>query len=109
MLHYFFGGSYFVVGCYINSDYACYLDRRKFITGYVCTLVGGAVIWLSKLQIIVALSTTKAEYMEATKACKEVIWIQRLLEELRHKQHKSIVYCDSQSAMYIARNSVFHS
>ena len=36
------------------------LDKRKFITGYVFTLVGGAVCWVSKLQTIVALSAIEA-------------------------------------------------
>jgi len=75
----------------------------------VFTLARGVVSWLSKLQTIVVLSTTKAEYMVATQACKEAIWIQQLMEELGHKQQKIVVYCDSQSALHIARNPVFHS
>ena len=47
--------------------------------------------------------------MAATQTCKEAIWFQRLLEELGHKQQKIIVYCDSQSALHIARNPAFHS
>ena len=61
------------------------------------------------MQTVVALSTTEAEYMAATQACKEAIWIQRLLEELRYKQPKIIVYCDNQSALHIARNPAFYS
>ncbi|KAH9678884.1 Integrase catalytic domain-containing protein [Citrus sinensis] len=60
-------------------------------------------------ETVVALSTTEAEYMAATQAYKEAIWIQMLLEELRHKQEKNFVYCDSQSALHIARNPAFHS
>ena len=60
------------------------------------TLAGGAVRWLSKLQSVVALSTTEAEYMAATQACKEAIWMQRLMEELGHKHQQITVYCDSQ-------------
>ena len=104
-----FGGSEFVVRGYVDSDFAGDLDKRKSTTGYVFTLAGGAVSWLSKLQSVVALSTTEAEYMAATQACKESIWIQRLLEELGHKQQKITVYCDSQSALHIARNPAFHS
>jgi hypothetical protein len=57
----------------------------------------------------VALSTTEAEYMTVTQACKEAIWIQRLLEELGHKQEIISLFCDSQSALHIARNPAFHS
>lgn len=34
---------------------------------------------------VVALSTIEVEYIVATQACKEVIWIKRLLEKLGHK------------------------
>lgn len=41
------------------------------------------------------LSTIEAEYMTATHAWKEAVWMQRLLEELRHKQEKNHIFCDS--------------
>ncbi|KAH9767897.1 Integrase catalytic domain-containing protein [Citrus sinensis] len=97
-----------VMGC-VDSDFTGDLDKRKSTTGYVFTLAGAAVSWVSKLQTVVALSTTEAEYMAATQACKEAIWIKRLLEELGHKQEKISVFCDSQSALHIARNPAFYS
>ncbi|KAH9714593.1 hypothetical protein KPL71_020713 [Citrus sinensis] len=104
-----YGGSEFTVRGYVDSDFAGDLDKRKSTTGYVFTLARAAVSWVSKLQTVVALSTTEAEYMASTQACKEAIWIQRLLEELGHKQEKISVFCDSQSALHIARNPAFHS
>ncbi|KAH9794327.1 hypothetical protein KPL71_004856 [Citrus sinensis] len=102
-------GSEFTVRGYVDSYFAGDLDKKKFITGYMFTLAGGTVCCVSKLQTVVVLSTTEAEYMASTQACKEVIWIQKLLEELRHKQQKILVFCDSQSALHIARNPAFHS
>ena len=90
-----YGGSEFTVRGYVDSDFAGDLDKRKSTTGYVFTIAGGAVSWISKLQTVVALSTTEAEYMAATQACKEAIWIKRLMEELRHKQEKIILFCDN--------------
>ena len=58
---------------------------------------------------MVALYTTQAEYMATTQACKEAIWVRRIMEELGHKQEKMYLFCDSQSALHIARNSTFHS
>jgi len=58
-----FEGSKLIVNGYVDSDFAGDLDKRKSTTGYVFTLVGAAVSWLSKLQTIVALSTTEAEYI----------------------------------------------
>lgn len=51
------------------------LDKRKSTIDYVFKLVKGVASWLSKLQIVVILPTTEVEYMAATKACKEAIWI----------------------------------
>jgi hypothetical protein len=64
---------------------------------------------LSRIQKIVALSTTKAEYVAVTEASKELIWLQGLLTELGFMQEKSALYSDSQSAIHLSRNSAFHS
>ncbi|KAH9783217.1 hypothetical protein KPL71_009226 [Citrus sinensis] len=102
-------GSEFTIRGYVDSDFVGDLDKRKSTTGYVFTLAGTAVNRVSKLQTVAALSTIEAEYMAATQVCKEAIWIQRLLKELGHKQEKISVFCDSQSALHIARNPIFHS
>ncbi|KAH9668902.1 Integrase catalytic domain-containing protein [Citrus sinensis] len=59
-------GSEFTVRGYVDSDSAGDVDKRKSNMGYVFTLAGVAVSWVSKLQTIVALSITEAEYMAAT-------------------------------------------
>ena len=56
-----------------------------------------------------ALSTIEAEYMVATQAFKQAIWIKRLLEKLGHKQEKIFLFCDSQNVLHIVRNLAFHS
>ena len=60
-----YGGSNFTIKGYVDLDFAGDLDKRKSTSRYVFTLPGGAVSWVSKLQIIVALSSTEAEYMAA--------------------------------------------
>nr|GEU29048.1 Gag-Pol polyprotein [Tanacetum cinerariifolium] len=90
---------------YIKGD----LDGSKSITGYVFTLSGGKVSWVSKLQSVVAMSTTEAEYVAAAQASKEAVWLKMLLEELRYKQEKITLFYDNQSALYLARNPAFQS
>jgi hypothetical protein len=51
----------------------------------------------------------KAEYVAATKASKEMIWLQRFMEELGKKQENSRLYCDNESVIHLAKNSTFHS
>jgi hypothetical protein len=67
-------GSDLVCG-YVDSDFAGDLDKRRSTSGYVFTLAGGAISWMSKLQNIVSLSTTEAEYVVVSHACKEAIWL----------------------------------
>eukprot|EP00253_Pinus_taeda_P030075 PITA_30075 len=65
---------------FVDADWAGDLDQRRSTSGYVFNLFGGAVSWMSKKQSVVALSTTEAEYMAATHASKEAVWLQRLCQ-----------------------------
>ncbi|PSS08126.1 Endonuclease [Actinidia chinensis var. chinensis] len=94
---------------YVDSDYAGDLDKRRSTTGYVFTMAGGPVCWRSTLQSTVALSTTEAEYMAVTEAFKEAIWLHGLINDLGIDQEHVDVYCDSQSAICLAKNQVHHS
>jgi hypothetical protein len=83
-------------------------DSRRSTTGYVFTVGGTTVSWISKLKKVVALSTTEAEYVVVTEASKEMIWLQRFMEELGKKQENNRLYCDNESAIHLANNSTFH-
>ena len=50
-------------------------DSRRSTIGYVFTVGGTTVSRISKLQQVVALSTMEAEYVAATEASKEMIWL----------------------------------
>eukprot|EP00253_Pinus_taeda_P023964 PITA_23964 len=85
------------------------LDKKRSTIGYVFTLVGGAISWTSKLQETIALSTTKAEYIAASDASKEVIWLKGFLDEIGRTQEKVNVLCDSKSVTHLATNPTYHS
>ena len=55
---------------YVDADFAGSIDTRKSLTGYVFTLYGTTISWKSMLQLVVALSTTEAEYIAVTEAIK---------------------------------------
>jgi hypothetical protein len=46
------------------------MDHGRYTNMYVFNLFGGAIGWMRKIKVVVALSTTKFEYMEATHASK---------------------------------------
>ena len=55
------------------------------------------------------MSTNKAEYMAAIEACKEAVWLARLVRDLGSAIEMSTLHCDSQSAILLAKNPVFHA
>ena len=55
------------------------------------------------------MSTIEVEYIAATQASKEAIWLKMLLEELGHEHKKISLFCDNQNALYLARNPAFHA
>ncbi|KAK0603791.1 hypothetical protein LWI29_008696 [Acer saccharum] len=93
---------------YVDSDYAGDRDKRRSTSSYFFIIAGCCVSWKSQLQSVVALSTTEAEYIAVTEAVKEAIWLQGLLNEINVFKEKSIIYTDSQSALHLCKNPVFH-
>jgi phosphoribosyl-AMP cyclohydrolase len=64
---------------------------------------------MRKRQAVVALSTTKVEYMATTHESKEAIWLQRLCSGIGLVQQAVRIDCDSQSAIFLAKNPTYHS
>ena len=60
------------------------------------------------IQSLVALSTIEAEYMAITEATKESLWLTGLVKELGIQQGGVELYFDSQSAIYLEKNQVYH-
>jgi hypothetical protein len=108
-MHYVLKVHTLVLQGYVDSNMEGDKYSRKSTTRYVFTIGGTIVNWISKLKKVVALSKIEAEYVVATKASKEMIWLQRFMEELGKKKEKNKLYYDSESAIHLANNSAFHS
>eukprot|EP00253_Pinus_taeda_P035140 PITA_35140 len=92
-----------------HCDWARSVDDQKITSGYVFHMGSGAISWASKKQPIVALSTAEAEYVAATAATCQAIWMRRMLRSLDQEQAKgTVIFCDNSSAIAISKNSVFH-
>ena len=81
----------------------------KSTSGYAFLFGSSICSWLSKKQSVVAQSTAEAEYVSASKATSQAIWLRRIFEDIGEKQKRGIVlYCDNKSAIAIAKNPVSH-
>jgi hypothetical protein len=66
-------------------------------------------MWKSKLQSIVAQSSTESEYIAINTAAKELEFIRNILLELKIKIQKRFpLYTDNNGALLLANNLVFH-
>ena len=83
---------------FVDADLAGDLDQRGSTSGYVFTLFGGVVSWMSKKQFVVALSTIEAEYMATTHASKEAVWLQILCSSMGLVQGAIRIDYDNQSS-----------
>jgi hypothetical protein len=66
---------------YADADGSMAEDRCA-VSGYAFLLNGGAVSWACKKQEIVSLLTTESEYIAATHAAKEALWLRSLLSQI---------------------------
>ena len=68
------------------------------------------ITWSSKKQSMVALSSTKVEYIAVISASAQALWLRKILEELCEIQSgATILYCDNKSAIQLAQNPIHHS
>ena len=85
-------------------------DDHKSTSSYIFTVGGGAIIWMSRKQSMIALlSSAEAEYIALSEAGWEVSWLRSLYEELGFPQYKpTVIYGNNKGSMAMAKNPPFH-
>ena len=67
------------------------------------------VSWFSRKQKFVALSSAEVEYMAASQASCEALWLRKLLVDLFDQELKpTVIYCENQSCVQLFENPIFH-
>jgi len=104
-----YGGEERVLVGYADADRSMAEDRHA-ISGYAFLIDGGAVSWSSKRQEIVSLSTTESEYVAATHAAKEALWLRLLISQLfGHTAEATTIFSDNQSAIALTKDYQYHA
>lgn len=96
-------GSSPLVG-FADADWARDYDRKS-TTGYLFKVYNNTVVWKSRKQATVALSTTEAEYISLCEATMEGCWIQKLLSDLNINVPSMTIYEDNQSTIKLIKGS----
>nr|GEU66878.1 retrovirus-related Pol polyprotein from transposon TNT 1-94 [Tanacetum cinerariifolium] len=94
---------------YVDSDHARDYVEQKSTNG-ICTFVGCCLTsYFSKKQTALAISTTKAEYVSAEKACQKEIWMKQALIDYDVGLDDVPIMCDNKGAIDLSKNPMQHS
>ena len=94
---------------YSDADWAGEISTARSTAGMIMMLNGGPINWRSAKQKTVARSTCEAEYMAASDAAQDMIWIRYILPELGQQlDGPSTIQCDNKGAIDLAKNPVDH-
>lgn len=87
----------------VDSDYAGDVSHRRSVTGIVLRIAGGTVLYKTKFQDTVAMSSTEAEFTAAAEAGKYILYVRSILDEIGIPQHAAtVLYEDNQGALLMA-------
>jgi len=90
---------------YVEDPHDC-----KSTSGFVFMLASSPILWKSKKQLSVSLSTMEAEYYALGIVCQEAAWLKQIGQELLMSLNKPIhIYSDNTGAIALSNNPVFHN
>ena len=95
-----------VINGYTDASFQSDKNDFRSQSGYVFCLNGGAVSWKSSKESTVDDSTTEVEYISASDAAKEAVWIKKFITDLEvvpSITNHVDVYCDNNGAIAQAK------
>ncbi|KAL0352612.1 UNVERIFIED_CONTAM: Retrovirus-related Pol polyprotein from transposon TNT 1-94 [Sesamum calycinum] len=101
-----YGGGELILEGFSNASFQSDDDDGKSQSGFVFKLNGGVVAWKSSKQDTTTDSTMKVEYIAASKATKEAVWMKNNSKELAVVPSITellVIFCDNNRAIAQAK------
>lgn len=97
------------IEAFSDSDWSGDTVERKSTSGYFFRIMKAPISWSSKKQNVVALSSCEAEYIAASQAACQVLWLEAMLEELKIEYKKPVkLNVDNKSSISLTKNPIGH-
>ncbi|KAL0410977.1 UNVERIFIED_CONTAM: hypothetical protein Slati_3687400 [Sesamum latifolium] len=106
-----YGGGELILEGYSDASFQSDADDAKSQLDFVFKLNGGVVAWKSSKQDTTADSTMEAEYIAASEAAKEAVWMKNYIQELDMVPSIAepiVIFCDNNGAIAQAKKSRSH-
>ncbi|GKA01705.1 ribonuclease H-like domain, reverse transcriptase, RNA-dependent DNA polymerase, partial [Tanacetum coccineum] len=94
---------------YSDNSYGVNTQEGKGSTRIVFYFGNSPITWSTQKQGTIALSSCESEFIAATAAVTQALWLKRLLSKITDSNEKKItIYVDNKSATALMKNPVFH-
>ena len=94
---------------FMDADRAGSIEDKRSTFGYCTFMFGNLIKWRYKKQNMVARSSAEAKFSSIAHGICEVLWIKRVLEELKITIHPpTMMYCGNKATISIFHNLVHH-
>jgi hypothetical protein len=92
------------IDLWVDADFANSTEDRKSISGMILIVNKNTIMYQSKKQSIVSLSTCESEFVSMASGIQSLLWFVNLLDELKIPYAKPKIKCDNQATIKYVRN-----
>lgn len=90
--------------CYVDADWGGDTHDRKSVSGFVFKLFNNTLLWVTRKQTCVSLSTTEAELVALCDAVRDGLWLRKLISDLGVSFNNVTFFEDNQGCLSLIKN-----
>ncbi|KAI9905230.1 hypothetical protein PsorP6_013904 [Peronosclerospora sorghi] len=98
------------VEAFSDADWGTKIDDRRSVSGVFVMIGNAPVVFKSKFERTVALTSAEAEYMALSLCVQEVLWMRAMLKDMGIEQKTATqIWEDNQGEIALAKNAGYNS